>query len=831
MEKKYDHLTGDAKAQKKWAQEKTYQAQRASEKQLFSIDTPPPTVSGSLHIGHIFSYTQTDIIARFKRLSGFNVFYPFGFDDNGLPTEKYVEKKHKVSAHRMGRSEFIKLCSKESQEIGLVFANLWQRMGISADWAHTYSTISADVRKISQASFIDLYNKGFVYQKEDPALYCTVCQTTVAQAELDDTQVSSHFSDITFKTTDGESVVIGTTRPELLPSCVALFYHPEDTRYTHLAGKKVIVPIFGHEVPVLADDTVQQEKGTGLVMCCTFGDKNDIHWYKIHKLPYRQSIERNGTWSSNTGILAGMKAHVARETILAALEAAQVLGEKRPITHTVNVHERCKHEIEYIVIKQWFLNILDHKQAFLDTGDAIEWHPAFMKSRYKDWVENLQWDWCLSRQRFYGIPFPVWHCITCDHIIPANTTQLPIDPQETECPASICPQCKSKHFRADTDVMDTWNTSSLSPYICDALFTGNSDALFGSAKPALLPMSMRPQAHDIIRTWAFYTIIKGYMHHATLPWKEIVISGHVLSSEKDKISKSKGNTPTDPENLLKVHPADAIRFWTASGTLGQDISFSETQLAQGNKLLNKLWNAFRFLEEHVAQAPTTQPENLGTLNEWLLHKATEHFNTYRTNLEKHEFGNALNAVEQFFWQDFCDNYLELVKDQFFNPEKYPAEIIAATRWTLYQTGLRILQMFAPYLPHITEELYGLLYQHREGAKSIHVTDYTTVQLPMLSPKQVEIGDLLIAIVGGIRRMKTEKQLSLKAPLTSLTIHSVHGETIKALMQHEQLLKGVIHADTISYATGDVEKSTLTMEHEVWFATLDIDHILDAKEQA
>jgi valyl-tRNA synthetase len=321
------------------------------------------------------------------------------------------------------------------------------------------------------------------------------------------------------------------------------------------------------------------------------------------------------------------------------------------------------------------------------------------------------------------------------------------------------------------------------------------------------------------------------MHHSTIPWKEIVISGHVLSSEKDKISKSKGNTPTDPENLLKVHPADAIRFWTASGTLGQDISFSETQLSQGNKLLNKLWNAFRFLEEHVAQAPAAQPETLGTLNEWLLHKATKQYTIYQANLDKHEFGNALNAVEQFFWQDFCDNYLELVKDQFFNPEKYPAEIIAATRWTLYQTGLRILQMFAPYLPHITEELYGLLYQKREGTLSIHITNYTTVQIPMLSPKNAELGDLLIAIVGAVRRMKTEKQLSLKAPLTSLTIHSVHGETLKALLQHEQLLKGVIHADTISYATGDVEKSTLTMEHEVWFATLDIDHITDTKEQA
>ena len=830
MEKKYDHLIGDAQVQKKWSDEKIYHIQNSTEKQLFSIDTPPPTVSGSLHIGHVFSYTQTDIIARFKRLSGFNVFYPFGFDDNGLPTEKYVEKKHKISAHRMGRSEFINICSKESKEIGLVFAQLWQRLGISADWTRTYSTISDSVRKISQASFIDLYNKGYVYQKEDPALYCTACQTTVAQAELDDAQVASHFSDIVFTTTDGETVVIGTTRPELLPSCVALFYHPTDERYTHLEGKKVIVPIFGHEVPVLADDTVQPDKGTGLVMCCTFGDKHDIQWYKVHKLPYRQSIERDGKWASSTGILAGMKAQIARETVLAELDKQGLLKEKRAITHTVNVHERCKHEIEYIVIKQWFLNILDHKKAFLEAADTIAWHPEFMKARYKDWVENLQWDWCLSRQRFYGIPFPAWHCMTCDTIVLPKPEHLPIDPQEQMCPLTECPKCKGVSFRPDTDVMDTWNTSSLTPYICASLLYGD-DNVFTVERPAILPMSMRPQAHDIIRTWAFYTIIKAHMHHGIIPWKEIVISGHVLSSEKDKISKSKGNTPTDPENLLKLYSADAIRFWTASGSLGQDVSFSETQLVQGGRLLNKLWNAFKFLQEHVVQAPVERPATLGTLNEWLLHRATVTFDLYKHNLEKNEFSYALNAVEAFFWQDFCDNYLELVKDQFFNPDKYDQQIIAATRWTLYQTGLRILQMFAPYLPHITETLYGLLYEQREHMTSLHVTDFAKIQTPIVSQKSAELGDLIIKIVGAIRKMKSEKQLSLKAPLSSLTIHSVSGERLKALTQHEQLLKGVIHADTISYATGDVDQSTLRMEHESWFATLDIDHILDTKPVA
>lgn len=854
MEKKYDHLVGDAQAQQQWAQEETYATDRTSTKPIFNIDTPPPTVSGSLHIGHIFSYTQTDIIARFKRLSGYNVFYPFGFDDNGLPTEKYVEKKHGINAHTLGRSAFIKKCSEESHEVGLIFAALWQKLGISADWSQTYSTISQSSMRISQASFIDLYNKGFVYQKEEPALYCTVCQTTVAQAELDDQETPSQFSNIIFTTvtqqeetplcgvpTDTalesyekirsphatlvesyvEQLVIGTTRPELLPSCVALFYHPEDDRYTHLKGKYAIVPLFGHVVPILADDTVQQDKGTGLVMCCTFGDKHDIYWFKKHNLPYRQSIGRNGLWNENTGILAGLKAHTARKAVLAALQEQNLITESRAITHTVNVHERCKHEIEYIIIKQWFLNILDHKQAFINRADQIEWHPAFMKARYKDWVENLQWDWCLSRQRYYGIPFPCWHCTSCSHIIMPDISLLPVDPQEIPCPLSACPNCGGSSFTPDTDVMDTWNTSSLTPYICNAIY--DKQETYNFAAP-LAPMAMRPQAHDIIRTWAFYTIIKTHLHHNTIPWKEIVISGHVLSTAKDKISKSKGNTPTDPDKLLATYPADAIRFWTASGNLGQDVSFSEPQLQQGNRLLTKLWNAFRFLQEHIALAPDVQPSNLGTLNEWVLHNVTCTFSTYQKQLEQHEFSAALAAIETFFWNDFCDNYLELVKDQFFNPDKYDQATLDGTRWTLHHVGLRILQMFAPYTPHITEQLYGLMYRAASNIRSLHITEFAQVQQTHTFAESAQAITAVITLVSALRKLKTEHQLSLKVPLQTLVIGSATSELAAVLQSQEQLIKGVVHAQEIMYATDNSSDSQLKQDGEVWHAVINCEQL-------
>lgn len=821
MDKKYDHLTGDTQAQEKWAQEDTYASLPDSTKEQFTIDTPPPTVSGTLHIGHIFSYTHTDIIARFKRMSGFDVFYPFGFDNNGLPTEKFVEKKHKVTGFGMGRSDFINLCMKESEVAEKEFAALWQRLGISANWNKTYSTISPLVRKISQQSFLDLHKKNFIYRKEDPALYCTSCFTTVAQAELDDVEKPSNFCDIVFKASDGKELIIATTRPELLPSCVAVFYHPDDKRYQHLKGTNATVPIFNYEVPILADDTVTMDKGTGLVMCCTFGDKNDIYWYKAHKLNYKASIGRDGKWNKDTGPLAGLRAHNARVKILEELETAGLLKSKKPIKHNVNVHERCKKEIEYIVIKQWFLNILDHKKEFLTQADKIDWYPSFMQARYRDWVENLQWDWCLSRQRFYGIPFPAWHCNACKQLLLANEKDLPIDPQETAYPGGACSQCSSTDISPDTDVMDTWNSSSLSPYICAALASGNGEGVFETNN---LPMSMRPQAHDIIRTWAFYTIIKAWMHNKKLPWKEIVISGHVLSSEKDKISKSKGNNPTDPELLLEKYPADVIRFWTASGTLGNDVAFSEPQLKVGFKLVTKLWNAFRFTKEHVEQAPTEQPKELGIINEWLLHRASETFKKYNEYLNKHEFSLALNAAEDFFWRDFCDNYLEIIKNQLFNSDLYSEETVAATRWTLRHVGIRLLQLFAPYLPHVTETLYGSLYQSKEQVNSIHTTEYNTHQKDFVFEDSVKTATLLMDLIAAVRKMKTEKELSLKTPLSSLTLHSADKAIIKTLAPHEQLLKGITHAETISYGTGDIEKSTLDQEHEKWFAMLDLDHI-------
>lgn len=815
MEKRYEHSACDQQAREIWKQNKTYTTDQAATKQ-YTIDTPPPTVSGSLHIGHIFSYTQADIIARFKRMTGHSVFYPFGFDCNGLATERFVEKKHKTNVSKLGREKFIQLCLDTTEEMKKEFVELWEKIGISANFTTTYSTISKEVQKISQESFIDLYQKNFLYLKHEPALYCTICRTSVAQAELDDKEVPSTFNDIAFKGPDGSQLIIATTRPELLPSCVALLYHPDDSRYQALADQKAIVPIFNHEVPILADDSVDPEKGTGLVMVCTFGDKTDIEWYKKFNLPYKQSIGFDGKWVEAAGPLAGLKVHEARAKILELLKEQGLLLAQKAISHNVNVHERCKNEIEYVVLKQWFVKVVENKKKFLELADQIAWYPKHMKSRYIDWVENLSWDWCISRQRVFGIPFPVWYCNDCDAVLIADKAQLPIDPQKQGYDKQACDQCDSNNIRPEKDVMDTWNTSSLTPYICKTLYKQDGNNPF--ADNDFLPMTMRPQAHDIIRTWAFYTIIKAWMHQQKLPWRNIVISGFVLSEQKEKISKSRGNAPTEPKLLLQQFAPDAIRYWTASGTLGQDIAFSPEQIKIGQKLMTKLWNAFKFAHMHLENYTHTneQPSNLTVVNQWILDASSQALEKYCNYLENNEFGLALQVVEKLFWTDFCDNYLEIIKDQFFNPDAYSNEERQATLWTLYTVGLRILQCYGPYLPHITENIYQTVYQKTEQVSSLHSTQFPTTFSTVDENNTLHMKKLL-ELISTVRKLKTEKQLSLRTELKSLTIQC-SDKLAAILKKQEATIKGVCKAKTIQFET--IEQTEITSnDDETWSASV------------
>lgn len=808
MEKKYDSLLCEQAARTLWNEKNTY-AFDSSRGPIYSIDTPPPTVSGSLHIGHIFSYTQTDVVARYKRLSGCAVFYPFGFDDNGLPTERFVEKQRGISAGKVGRPAFIKACLEETMAVEQKFEELWKQIGLSVDWKMCYSTIDERTRKISQKSFIELYKKGFIYRKEEPALYDTIYRTSVAQADLEDIEKETIFSDIAFTVKDENSkeqeITIATTRPELLASCVAVFYNPDDARYQWLQGKKAKVPFFGHEVPLLADEKAQIEKGTGLVMCCTFGDKTDIEWFKKHNLAYKQSIGFDGRMLEHTGPLAGLKVPEARAKILELLKEHNLIRGQKLIVHAVSIYERSKNPIEYVMLPQWFLKILPYKQDILAAADTINWYPSFMKSRFVDWVTNLQWDWCLSRQRAFGIPFPVWHNKTTGEVLLPEEKDLPVDPQEQPFPGSVM---QGDIVVPDTDVMDTWNTSSLTPFICEDL----------CKEPNFIPMGMRPQAHDIIRTWAFYTIVKSWMHQGTVPWRDIVISGHVLSSEQEKISKSRGNAPLDPVNLLKTYPADVIRYWTASGSLGQDVAFSDTKLKIGQKLVVKLWNAALFAREHKSENKNFSDSHVSGVNQWILHRATETFEQYTRYFDAYEFGLALHTVEEFFWHDLCDNYIELIKDQLFNPDKYTTDEVEATKAVLQHVILRVLQLFAPYIPHVTEVIYQDMFATDYGIDSLHITTFNEIQKKHTYSESVTSITDLLNVVSQVRKLKSDNSVSLKTELADCVIVA-QQDVLDRLQAHETLLKGVINAKAIAYAVKTAGDSFLQERDGAWYATI------------
>lgn len=800
IDKIYNHAECEKQSQELWKREKTYSYNPDAPQKVYSIDTPPPTVSGTLHIGHVFSYTHADLVARYKRMQGFNVFYPMGFDDNGLPTERFVEKKNSTKAHLMKRSEFVALCLKETDEVERVFENLWRSIGLSIDWTKVYSTISRHAQRVSQYSFLELYKKGHIYRKQEPALYCTTCRTSVAQAELDSMEQSATFNNIIFTTENGEKLTIATTRPELLPACVAIFFHPDDARYKHLLNTFAITPIFEKPVRIMADDKVDPAKGTGLVMCCTFGDQTDIAWFKAYNLPFQHIVGYDGKWTELSGLLAGLNVRDARKKVLELLTEAEALVEQKAITHNVSIHERCKQEIEYLVLEQWFVKILEHKDAFIDLADQITWKPEFMKARYKDWVKNLNWDWCISRQRFYGIPFPVWHCLDCSTVLLADEKSLPIDPQEQTYPGGTCPQCHGTNIEADTDVMDTWNTSSLTPQINVHWPDKSPDNL-------TLPMSLRPQAHDIIRTWAFDTIVKAYYHHGSIPWKNIMISGHVLAG-KDKISKSAGNSKMTPESLLSQYPADVIRYWTANGKLGSDTAFSENQLKIGQRLVTKLWNAFRFIGENLGQDSNVACSITDPLNQWLAHSLSASYKNYQTCFDDYEYHAALETVEKFFWNDFCDNYLELVKDRLFNPDKYSPAVVVETKFVLYQAGYGLLQMFAPFLPHITETLYQSFYLKNEATTSLHITLFDSDRFNYQFEQSCTLIKNVLTIVDMVRKLKSEKQRSLKTELKTLEICCADQAILDALKTQETLIAGITKALALQYSSGEIAQAEL-----------------------
>jgi valyl-tRNA synthetase len=818
----------EAKWTSRWEVSGVYRFDRTRPRaEVYAIDTPPPTVSGSLHVGHVFSYTHTDVVARFQRMRGKAVFYPMGWDDNGLPTERRVQNyygvrcdpslpydpsfvppekpdKHPIS---VSRPNFIELCNRLTAEDEKVFEHLWKTLGLSVDWSMTYATISTRAQRVSQLAFLHLLERGLAYQLEAPTLWDVDFKTAVAQAELEDREMPGAYHRIRFAMDDGGAVEIETTRPELIPACVALVAHPDDERYQPLFGKDVVTPLFGVRVPVKAHALADPAKGSGIAMICTFGDTTDVTWWRELSLPVRAIIQTDGTlrplawgtpgWESvDSGRaqgrydeLARLSASKARTKIVEQLrESGDLIGEPRPITHAVKFYEKGDRPLEIITSRQWFIRTVEFREALLARGRELQWHPPYMQARYENWANGLNGDWCVSRQRFFGVPFPVWYPLDAsarpDYSRPltAAADLLPMDPS-TDVPAGYRADQRGVPggFAGDSDVMDTWATSSLTPQI--ACGWVDDPDLFART----FPMDLRPQAHDIIRTWLFDTVLRSDLEHSSLPWSNAAISGWVLDPDRKKMSKSKGNVVT-PMALLEEHGSDGVRYWSASGRPGTDTTFDPSQMKVGRRLAIKILNASKFaLGAAQPQGAIIRPVDRAMIRSLtaLVVEVTEAFEVY-------DYARVLQRTETFFWR-FCDDYLELVKGRRYGEQD--AEGAASANSALTAALSVMLRLFAPFLPFVTEEVWSWW---QDG--SIHQAPWpASAELESLisdnadATRQADqaVYDWAIEVLFEVRKQRSEARQPLKVPITMVSIKTtqpnvdrmrVVGDDLKAALR-------------------------------------------------
>lgn len=836
LPKHFEAQEAEQRWDQRWEQSGIYRYNPAIPREnTFVVDTPPPTVSGSLHIGHIFSYTHTDVIVRHQRMKGMNIFYPMGWDDNGLPTERRVQNYFHVTcnpnvayepnlrleqataaarkhhAREISRQNFIELCLQLTKDDEQAFMELWRRIGLSVDWHEQYATIDAHCRHIAQLSFLDLFEKGLVENRTAPTMWDVNFRTAVAQAEMEERPVTGAFYRVAFGV-EGEArnFVIATTRPELLPACVGITAHPDDVRYKDLFGKRAVTPLFRVPVPIFPSELADPQKGTGILMVCTFGDQTDVKWWKEQQLALRQIVGLDGRllpvsfgtagWESLNpdaanayyGQMAGKSIKAAQKSIVELLRDPQgaaiektgspLQGEPQPLTHDVKFYEKGEQPLEFITTRQWFVRLLDQKARLLKKADEIGWHPEHMKLRYVNWTENLQFDWCISRQRYFGVSFPVWYPLDAkgqpqyDRPIVAHPEQMPVDPT-IHTPAGYTEAQRNipGGFTAEPDVFDTWFTSSMTPQI------GSHWKLDDQRHRTLFPMDLRPQAHDIIRTWAFYTIAKAALHEDTIPWKHIALSGWILDPDRKKMSKSKGNVVT-PMEFIVNYTADGMRYWASNARLGTDMAFDDNMLKVGKRLVTKIFNAGKFvLSQEAAFASITEE-----LDKAFASKLRQLVEQTTRDMEQFDFAHALGETESFFWHNFTDTYLELVKHRAKGAgsvsEAAHSSAVAGLRF-----GLNVLlRLFAPVLPYITEEVWSWAFAQETGCQSIHraawphLADFAEIG----APEHAESFDLAVACLTELYKYKTEQGVSLAKEFAQMSIAG-NPETL-------HLLKSVVH---------------------------------------
>ncbi len=789
-----------------WQAAGTYRFDRSKTRaEVYAIDTPPPTVSGSLHVGHVFSYTHTDTIARYQRMRGKAVFYPMGWDDNGLPTERRVQNYFGVRCDPslpydptyeppatppkdqvpISRPNFVELCERLTADDERVFEDLFKRLGLSVDWNHLYATIDERSRRASQRAFLRNLARGEAYQQEAPTLWDVDFRTAVAQAELEDREQPGAYHKLAFHPTDGgDDLVIDTTRPELLAACVALVAHPDDPRYQPRFGTTVRTPVFGVEVPVVAHRLADPEKGTGIAMICTFGDTTDVTWWRELNLPARAIIGWDGRilaevpeWITDPAgraryeALAGKTVKSAQALVVeAARETSELLGDPRPITHPVKFFEKGSRPLEIVTTRQWYIRNGGRdeslRDAFLARGSELAWHPDYMRHRYDNWVGGLNGDWLISRQRFFGVPIPLWYPVLGDggldyaNPIAPDEATLPIDPS-TDVPPGFTEDQRGKPggFAGDPDVMDTWATSSLSPQIAGQ-WEDDPD-LFAR----VFPMDLRPQAHDIIRTWLFSTVVRAHLEHGSLPWTNAALSGWILDPDRKKMSKSKGNVVT-PMALFETYGSDAVRYWSTCARPGTDTAFDEGQMKIGRRLAIKLLNASKFaLGLGGEEAAAVSPADVSlAVDRALLARLADLVADCTAAFDGYDYARALEKTEAFFW-DFCDNELELVKGRAYGSQGDAAA--ASARAALELALETLLKLFAPFLPFATEEVWSWW---QDG--SVHTSGWPSADALRAAAGEgadPEVYRVACDVVGAARRAKTEAKKSLRAPIERATV--------------------------------------------------------------
>jgi len=791
MEKRYNPAIIENKWLKSWNEDDSiYSFEGSSDKPLYIIDTPPPYPTGNFHVGNTLNWCYIDFIARYKRMRGYDVLFPQGWDCHGLPTEVEVEERYGISRRQISRQEFRELCVQLTRKNISQMKEMLQRLGMSIDWSREFTTMDHRYKKYTQLSFLKMYHDGLIYRAEYPVNWCPRCETAIAFAEVDYEAKASSFCFILFKYPNPEKrseyLEIATTRPELLASCVAVAVHTADERYREIVGKELIVPIFEHTVKVYEDDSVDPSFGTGVVMICTFGDRQDVRWWKELNLELRASIDQRGLMTEGAKEYKGLSVAECRARIIDELNTQGLLKRLERIEQNVGICWRCKTSIEIISTLQWFIRVMPIE--IIRASEEIKWYPEHFAIRLKNWVESMEWDWCISRQRIFSVAIPVWYCKQCGGVKVASEDELPVDPSMSSPKYSEpCIDCGSTDFEGENDVLDTWMDSSLS-----ALWVARCN-LNGSAGPGF-PVALRPQGHDIIRTWAFYSILRSLALTSTVPWQTILINGMVLGEDGNKMSKSRNNF-ISPDEVIHEDGVDALRQWAAiGGAVGSDVQFQQKEIIAASKFMQKLWSILRFSMIHLSDyhyntlykdVEREGVVSLRVVDKWLLSKLNRLIQSVTDAMENYKFEKAIKDLRTFAWNVLADDYIELAKARLYERSGSGSSSSSGSgdegkesaKYALYTTLLTLAKLLSPIIPFYAEEMYSHIAgrtnegtgRERGTRTSVHRTDWPEVRQDMINLEAERTGEIIAGIVRAVRRYKSEQSLPLNAPLGKLKI--------------------------------------------------------------